>query len=61
MGHMSNLSIKLEQKRNWERGMGLGQDIYYLGLGGHEARTCSYGIVPKFIITWFLIDLVPTS
>ena len=33
----------------------------HLGLGGHGFRTCSYGIVSRFMITWCLIDLVPDS
>ena len=33
----------------------------YLGLSGHGSRTCSYGIVPRFMITLCLIDLVLAS
>ena len=33
----------------------------HLGLGGHGSKTCSYGTVSRFLITWCPIDLVPAS
>ena len=42
--------------------LGIRAKVYeHLRLEGHGFRTCSYGIVPRFMTTLCLIDLVPAS
>ena len=42
--------------------LGIRAYVYeHQGLGGHGSRTCSYGIMPRFMITRCLIDLVSAS
>ena len=42
--------------------LGIREYVYeHLRLSGHGSKTCNYGTVPWFMITWCLINLVLAS